>query len=432
MDAVELLRKQQASNREQFAIRPQPSTQDLYRYIGFDAETGMAIASNGTDTIQAGRITNGAIKPNQPVKTTQSGNRSVIDAMPHIEPKPAPPEPKPSGNVKILFVRNNGTEIVVGGWRQPQVIAEYPDGTRIEQARIHNLGGDDWIASWFYQTLAGDRDVVVYQRNSEYRFSDTPEGRACLESLDTVVLGGGGVENLGFGLWRFMTPDPIVGTPTNRTQSVRSGYWVRGQADASGSGTTTTIIDAIAATSSYSTQSETAVYPERFEPTFQQNFKRGNDNDQTISIRRILAKLVNQQLNSAIVAIQNLWDTEIWLLSSEDQLLVRAGRLSTGLSLLSSELPFWNWTRSGHYYVNFSASVEEVEEVEEEEVEDALTKLKKQRSTLIVDRYRLKGEFSEMEDEPRVPEVFASVGKIRAKVEKLGQYSSILSASYHP
>jgi hypothetical protein len=62
-DPVKLIRLRQAQNRLEYAQKQveQAKPKSIeYRYVGYDAEQGKAIVSNGNDTLIGNRITNGS------------------------------------------------------------------------------------------------------------------------------------------------------------------------------------------------------------------------------------------------------------------------------------------------------------------------------------------------------------------------------------
>ena len=318
VDPIDLLKQQQAENRVSFVTDQQQRSapkQDLYRYVGFDAETGMAIVSNGTDTVQAGRITNGAIQPNQPVKTVRSGSRAVIDSMPSPKAIVAPTPPTLTGNIKVLYLQqgeDGKVQVVVGGWKQPKMVAEYPGGTGIAKARINNLGGDKWIASWVYYLPTGETDIVTYEGSREYRFSDTDEGKEWIASdwrkvrVNLVEGFDYGLFNYGFGMWRYQIGS-YVDLVTTKTAPLKTGYWLKDKAEFVVGSQALTFVEAGSKGGSfvnnYSENWAEPILPGRFDPVFYNSLQVGNA--PVISARRIEVGMIDQQLSQAYATIRD-------------------------------------------------------------------------------------------------------------------------------
>lgn len=283
MDAIDILRKQQAQNRSNFAERKVEVSPALYRSIGFDAETGMQIVSNGSDTVSASRNTNGAIKPNQPVKTTQAGSRAVVDSMPSPKTRKSTTATQ-RGKVKVLFTTYQGgidssdgtISLWVGGWRgNPVKIAEYPNNqsrfTNIISPSINNLGGDKWIASWEFITRNTrnsqqiiEHDWITRSNSGTWRFSELDVAEDL--RLDTLV-----IEHHGFGYWTFTAFNPPVSNiEIDRIQSSQTGitgYWIKDEtatqpwsSQSSGINVGTSLRE-----STSSSEQSIAFYPGRFE-----------------------------------------------------------------------------------------------------------------------------------------------------------------------
>lgn len=183
MDALKLLQLRQAQTRLEYAQKQTAKTQAAageYRYLGYDAERGKAILSNGIDEISGDRITNGAIKPNQPVRVTQAGNRVVVDAMPRPKPKPSQPTPTERGKIKVLLSKLEGDEqifYIAGDRPKPYRLTQLPRGAAATYARIDNLGrGNRWIVSIQY-SLGGRLIARTLESGSQVEI-DIPGGTA--------------------------------------------------------------------------------------------------------------------------------------------------------------------------------------------------------------------------------------------------------------
>lgn len=274
MNAIDILRKQQAMNRSSFAERKVGIPPVLYRSIGFDAETGMSIVSNGSDIVSASRNTNGAIKPNQSVKTTQAGSRAVIDSMPAPKTRKLTTATQ-RGKIKALFLTYRGgiesadgtVSLWVGGWRSnPIKIAEYPRNqeqfTNIINPSINNLGGDKWIASWEFITRNSrnsqqiiEQDWVTRSNSGTWRFSE-------LDIAEDLRLGTLEITHHGFGYWTFKAFDLPISNGIQSSQTGITGYWIKDEAVTQpwSSQSSGTVDD-----NSSSSEQSIAFYPGRFE-----------------------------------------------------------------------------------------------------------------------------------------------------------------------
>lgn len=240
-DAISLLKQQQADNRQRYAQQQaqRKQTENLYHYIGYDADSGMAIVSNGSDTKTGSRTTNGLIKPNQPIKTLQAGTRMNIDSMPAPKPQ-AKPETTVRGKIKVLYAveKDEKLSLWVGGWQaKPVKIADYPSDVTISNATINNLGGDRYVASWQLRQ-DGKIDLITVANGQTWRFSDTGEHNTAETPLTPDRY-----ENLGFGFWIYRFSDPA--NSSIQTESVpygskttsrfnntgKVGYWLKTEFD---------------------------------------------------------------------------------------------------------------------------------------------------------------------------------------------------------
>jgi hypothetical protein len=335
MDAIDILRKQQAMNRLSFAGRKAEITPALYRSIGFNADTGMSIVSNGVDTVSAGRNTNGAIKPNQPVKMTQAGGRTVIDSMPSPKVRSSSTTAQ-QGKIKALFITYQGgvdsadgtMSLWVGGWRSSAVkIAEYPYNssrfTRIENASINNLGGDKWIAAWEYFTTDGqqtfEQDWITRSNSGTWKFSEAELGREL--RLDELT-----IEHHGFGFWSFKMLDRAIEIGLGSSQIGITGYWLKDEVETKpwSRQDNGTLEEA-----SLSIEESIALYPGRFE--LFRSFTQGVRTSSSARVEQGKIFLINDQYTQSFgaqfkVAVNSsvsLFDPSCgyWLFSEADQQL---------------------------------------------------------------------------------------------------------------
>lgn len=335
MNAINILRQQQAENRLNFAERKAEISPALYRSIGFNAETGMQIISNGSDTVSASRNTNGAIKPNQPVKTTQAGSRAVVDSMPSPKTRKSTTAPQ-SGKIKALFITYQGglesadgtMSLWVGGWKTNAVkIAEYPHNssrfTRIENASLNNLGGDKWIASWQFITRNGqqrfEQDWVTRSNSGTWRFSDAELGKEL--RLDELT-----IEHHGFGFWSFRMLDREIEIGLGSSQIGITGYWLKDEVETK---PWSRQVNATLEDVSTNIEESIALYPGRFE-----SFRSFSQENQTSSSGRVEQGkifLINDQYNQSFgaqfkVSVNSSVsffdpDCGYWLFSEADQQL---------------------------------------------------------------------------------------------------------------
>jgi hypothetical protein len=335
MNAIDILRKQQAMNRLSFAGQKAEVTPALYRSIGFDAETGMQIVSNGSDTIGAGRNTNGAIKPNQPVKMTQAGSRTVIDSMPSRKARKSTTAIQ-QGKVKALFITYQGgidsvdgtMSLWVGGWKSNAIkIAEYPYNssrfTRIENASINNLGGDKWIASWQFITRDGqqifEQDWITRSNSGAWRFSEADLGKDL--RLDELT-----IEHHGFGFWSFRMLDRAIEIGLGSSQTGITGYWLKDEVETKpwSRQDNGTLEEA-----SLNIEESIALYPGRFE--LFRSFTQGIRTSSSARVEQGKIFLINDQYTQSFgaqfkVAVNSsvsLFDPDCgyWLFSEADQQL---------------------------------------------------------------------------------------------------------------
>lgn len=197
--ALDLLRREQAANRQRFAQkltatqRTNLKRDKPYTFVGRDADSGNAVVAQAGQVVNAGEITSNAlIKPGQSVRVLVAGGKVTVKQLPKRLEQPKPvQQAKQSGKIKILFSKVVGTERVfyVGGWQKTlKKVRTFPVETPIYSASVDNLGGDRWIANFCYQEN-GIFYVEYISGSEKWRF-------AVPASVNNLPI------CLGYGFWR--------------------------------------------------------------------------------------------------------------------------------------------------------------------------------------------------------------------------------------